>query len=79
MDALRSKGPSGVASRMRPSCRAWLAGALDEGPAAHGWVEISGGRLRGSSSTRHSVPDVNDQVCGVASMMRDGLGKTTGV
>ena len=39
MDALRSKGPSGVASRMRPSWRAWLACALDEGPAAHGWVE----------------------------------------
>nr|WP_308117137.1 hypothetical protein [Streptomyces guryensis] len=32
VDALRSKGPSGVASRMRPSWRAWLAGALGEGP-----------------------------------------------
>ena len=37
--ALRSKGPSGRASRMRPAWRAWLDAALQEGPAAHGWVE----------------------------------------
>lgn len=38
-DALRSKGPSGYPSRMKPSWRAWLEQALEEGPAAHGWVE----------------------------------------
>jgi putative transposase len=39
IDALRSKGPSGVDSRMKPSWRAWLARALEQGPAAHGWSE----------------------------------------
>jgi putative transposase len=39
VDALRSKGPSGYPSRMKPSWRAWLERALEEGPAAHGWVE----------------------------------------
>jgi transposase len=38
-DALHSKGPSGHPSRMKPSWRAWLEQALEEGPAAHGWVE----------------------------------------
>lgn len=38
-DALRSRGPSGVASRMQPAWRAWLARALEQGPAAHGWTE----------------------------------------
>jgi putative transposase len=38
-DALRSKGPSGRPSRMKPEWRAWLDAALREGPAAHGWVE----------------------------------------
>lgn len=38
-DALCSKGPSGVASRMKPTWRAWLARALEQGPAAHGWTE----------------------------------------
>ena len=38
-DALRSKGPSGYPSRMKPSWRAWLEQALEDGPAAHGWVE----------------------------------------
>ena len=37
--ALRSKGPSGRPSRMKPAWRAWLATALEQGPAAHGWVE----------------------------------------
>ncbi|WP_063838345.1 winged helix-turn-helix domain-containing protein [Saccharothrix sp. ST-888] len=37
--ALRSKGPSGRPSRMKPAWRAWLAMALERGPAAHGWVE----------------------------------------
>ncbi|WP_371749965.1 IS630 family transposase [Streptomyces sp. NBC_01283] len=37
--ALRSKGPSGRLSRMRPAWRAWLATELDRGPAAHGWRE----------------------------------------
>jgi transposase len=38
-DALVSKGPSGRPSRMRPEWRAWLEAALEQGPAAHGWVE----------------------------------------
>lgn len=38
-DVLRSKGPSGRPSRMKPAWRAWLEQALQEGPAAHGWVE----------------------------------------
>ncbi|MER5306167.1 winged helix-turn-helix domain-containing protein, partial [Streptomyces lasiicapitis] len=32
-------GPSGQRSRMKPSWRAWLGEALEQGPAAHGWVE----------------------------------------
>jgi transposase len=36
---LRSKGPSGRPSRMRPDWRAWLDTELERGPAAHGWVE----------------------------------------
>lgn len=38
-EALRSKGPSGYPSRMKPQWRQWLDAALEEGPAAHGWVE----------------------------------------
>jgi putative transposase len=38
-EALRSKGHSGRPSRMKPAWRDWLARALEEGPAAHGWVE----------------------------------------
>jgi len=37
--ALRSKGPSGRPSRMKPAWRAWLEQALEQGPAGHGWVE----------------------------------------
>nr|WP_031160811.1 winged helix-turn-helix domain-containing protein [Streptomyces durhamensis] len=39
MDALRSKGPSGRPSRMKPDWRVWLAAELEKGPAAHGWAE----------------------------------------
>ncbi len=39
VEALRSKGPSGRPSRMKPDWRAWLAAELEKGPAAHGWVE----------------------------------------
>ncbi|MFJ2478405.1 helix-turn-helix domain-containing protein [Streptomyces sp. NPDC087659] len=39
VEALRSKGPSGRPSRMRPAWREWLAEALEQGPAAHGWAE----------------------------------------
>ncbi|WP_258528204.1 winged helix-turn-helix domain-containing protein [Streptomyces sp. NBRC 110611] len=39
VEALRSKGPSGPPSRMKPEWRVWLEKALEEGPAAHGWVE----------------------------------------
>ncbi|MFF7250764.1 winged helix-turn-helix domain-containing protein [Embleya sp. NPDC008237] len=38
-EALRSKGPPGRSSRMRPGWRAWLDAELARGPAAHGWVE----------------------------------------
>ncbi|WP_245238661.1 IS630 family transposase [Streptomyces sp. MZ04] len=37
--ALRSRGPSGRPSRMRPAWRTWLARELTRGPAAHGWTE----------------------------------------
>jgi transposase len=37
--ALRSKGPSGCPSRMRPEWCQGLDAALEEGPAAHGWAE----------------------------------------
>ncbi|MEY9997538.1 transposase [Streptomyces sp. V4I8] len=37
--SLRSKGPSGWPSRMKPAWRAWLAQALEQGPAAYGWTE----------------------------------------
>ena len=37
--ALASRGPSGRPSRMKPEWRAWLEVALEQGPAAHGWVE----------------------------------------
>ncbi|MFE9171704.1 winged helix-turn-helix domain-containing protein [Streptomyces kebangsaanensis] len=39
MEALRSKGPSGRPSRIKPEWRVWLAAELERGPAAHGWVE----------------------------------------
>ncbi|MGR3937537.1 winged helix-turn-helix domain-containing protein [Streptomyces sp. BRA346] len=39
VQALRSKGPSGRPSRMKPDWRDWLAAELEKGPAAHGWVE----------------------------------------
>ncbi|WP_452746372.1 IS630 family transposase [Streptomyces hirsutus] len=38
-EALRSKGPSGRPSRIRPEWRAWLETELERGPAAHGWTE----------------------------------------
>lgn len=39
VEALRSKGPSGPPSRMKPEWRAWLEEVLEQGSAAHGWVE----------------------------------------
>ncbi|WP_372412259.1 winged helix-turn-helix domain-containing protein [Streptomyces luteireticuli] len=38
-DALASRGPSGGRYRLSPRCLEKLAAYLDEGPAAHGWVE----------------------------------------
>jgi putative transposase len=38
-DGLASKGPSGSACRLDDARLRRLADALDEGPAAHGWVE----------------------------------------
>lgn len=38
-EALRSKGPSGQPSRMKPGWREGLALELEKGPATHGWVE----------------------------------------
>jgi transposase len=37
--ALASRGPSGSRCRLSPRCLEKLAAYLDEGPAAHGWVE----------------------------------------
>ncbi|WP_185149728.1 winged helix-turn-helix domain-containing protein [Streptomyces sp. Ag109_O5-1] len=38
-DALRSGGPSGYDCRLGPHLQVKLATWLDEGPAAHGWVD----------------------------------------
>ncbi|KUN16484.1 transposase [Streptomyces corchorusii] len=38
-EALASRGPRGSRCRLSPRCLEKLAGYLDEGPAAHGWVE----------------------------------------
>ncbi|MEU8882789.1 winged helix-turn-helix domain-containing protein [Streptomyces hydrogenans] len=38
-EALASQGPSGSRCRLSPRCLEKLAGFLEEGPAAHGWVE----------------------------------------
>ncbi len=37
--ALASQGPGGSRCRLSPRCLDKLAGFLEEGPAAHGWVE----------------------------------------
>jgi transposase len=37
--ALVSRGPSGSRCRLSPRCLEKLSGFLEEGPAAHGWVE----------------------------------------
>ncbi|MFE1878023.1 winged helix-turn-helix domain-containing protein [Streptomyces sp. NPDC059496] len=37
--ALASRGPSGSRCRLSPRCLEKLAGYLEQGPAAHGWVE----------------------------------------
>ncbi|MFC9285175.1 winged helix-turn-helix domain-containing protein [Streptomyces sp. NPDC057052] len=37
--ALVSSGPSGSRCRLSPRCLEKLAGYLEQGPAAHGWVE----------------------------------------
>lgn len=46
--ALVSRGPSGQRSKLSPYCLQKLAEYLDQGPAAHGWVEDqvwTGGRV----------------------------------
>lgn len=37
--ALASRGPSGSRCRFSPRCLEKLAAYLEQGPAAHGWVE----------------------------------------
>ncbi len=37
--ALASRGPSGGRCRLSPRCLEKLVGLLEQGPAAHGWVE----------------------------------------
>jgi transposase len=39
VQALASRGPSGWRCRLSPRCLEKLVAYLDEGPAAHGWVE----------------------------------------
>ncbi|WP_107490354.1 winged helix-turn-helix domain-containing protein [Streptomyces sp. CB02959] len=39
VQALASRGPSGSRCRLSPRCLEKLATYLEEGPAAHGWVE----------------------------------------
>ncbi len=46
--ALATRGPSGSRCRLSPRCLEKLAGHLEEGPAAHGWVEdqvVDGGEV----------------------------------
>ncbi|MER7485031.1 winged helix-turn-helix domain-containing protein [Streptomyces sp. NPDC126497] len=38
-EALVSRGPSGSRCRLSPHCLEKLARYLEQGPAAHGWVE----------------------------------------
>ncbi len=38
-EALASHGPGGSRCRLSPRCLEKLAGYLEQGPAAHGWVE----------------------------------------
>ncbi|MDH3039328.1 winged helix-turn-helix domain-containing protein, partial [Streptomyces sp. TRM75561] len=38
-EALASPGPGGSRCRLSPRCLEKLAGYLEQGPAAHGWVE----------------------------------------
>nr|BFD86955.1 hypothetical protein StreXyl84_63560 [Streptomyces sp. Xyl84] len=38
-EALGSRGPSGSRCRLSPRCLEKLAACLEQGPAAHGWVE----------------------------------------
>ncbi|WP_405959016.1 winged helix-turn-helix domain-containing protein [Streptomyces sp. NBC_00868] len=38
VEALASRGPGGSRCRLSPRCLEKLAGYLEEGPAAHGWV-----------------------------------------
>ncbi|MFF9601714.1 transposase [Streptomyces sp. NPDC014684] len=38
-EALTSRGPGGSRCRLSPRCLEKLAGYLEQGPAAHGWVE----------------------------------------
>ncbi|MEU3658118.1 helix-turn-helix domain-containing protein [Streptomyces sp. NPDC032161] len=39
VQALASRGPSGSRCRLSPRCLEKLAAYLEQGPAAHGWVE----------------------------------------
>lgn len=39
VQALALRGPSGSRCRLSPRCLEKLAGYLEQGPAAHGWVE----------------------------------------
>ncbi|MEI5103443.1 helix-turn-helix domain-containing protein [Streptomyces sp. PmtG] len=47
LDALRSGGPSGRPSRMKPHWRAWLAAELEKGPPRTAGGKTSGGRWPG--------------------------------
>ncbi|MEU7153004.1 helix-turn-helix domain-containing protein [Streptomyces sp. NPDC045456] len=47
VETLPSAGPPRLPSRMKPPWRTWLAAALEQGPARHGWAEPSGGRWLG--------------------------------
>lgn len=56
-EALVSRGPSGSRCRLSPRCLEKLAGYLDEGPAAHGWVEDQvWTAARGGHADRQEVP-----------------------
>ncbi len=48
VEALRSKGPSGRPSRMKPDWREWLAAELEKGPVRMAGWRTSGGRWTAS-------------------------------
>lgn len=62
VQALASRGPSRSRCRLSPRCLEKLAAYLDEGPAAHGWVEASA-RAKPTPTTVPPRSPRKDQKC----------------